>query len=152
MCSLEFSRSLLNIPQARLANLPINLLLGRLAPPTPALRTVTRSRDSEGFIVTLSIIRPMIITGSINFRLHSACPILQLRCCSYFILSRSSHCSWLISYHLTNCCFSVTSPKVKQLQQKIVEVKPTFFNTFTPLLSICPWIWGRQNNLMRLVS
>lgn len=31
--------------------------------------------------------------------------------------------------------------------------KYTFFNTFTlSLLCVCPWIWGRQNNLMWLVS
>lgn len=37
-------------------------------------RTITRSGDTGGFIVTRSIIRPMIITGSINFRLQSGCP------------------------------------------------------------------------------
>lgn len=37
-------------------------------------RTITQSGDTGGFIVTRSIIRPMIITGSINFRLQSDCP------------------------------------------------------------------------------
>lgn len=37
-------------------------------------RTITQPNDGDGFIVTRSIIRPMIITGSINFRLQSGCP------------------------------------------------------------------------------
>lgn len=37
-------------------------------------RTIRRYGDTGGFIVTRSIIRPMIITDSINFRLQRGCP------------------------------------------------------------------------------
>lgn len=130
--SLEFSRSpLKTTPRARLVNLPRNLPLSRLAPPTSAchcgcswvvgmsrLEDSHRNRDTDGFIVTRSIIRAMIITESMNFRLHSSW--LKHRC--YYLtvttLFKSSLCSSLLSEYLTHCCIRLSSLLVSQKTKK----------------------------------
>lgn len=91
-------------------------------------RTITRSGDTGGFIVTRSIIRPMIITGSINFRFQSCCPT------SAATTSELLH--FLQTY--TQEAFN-TPPNLFNIPGKIVN--STFFNTFTPpVLYICPWM------------
>lgn len=55
-------------------------------------RTITQAGDTGGFIVTRSIIRPMIITGSINFRLQAVQPAAANSHFTFF----STLCSWLL--------------------------------------------------------